>query len=76
MSHIYSDRISASDAANTEGRVYLVCDSCGFFYGDVRLYPEQTVECPECGSEAAWAFPKLDKALAMQAQIKEAKVRV
>jgi anaerobic ribonucleoside-triphosphate reductase len=54
-----------------DGPVYLVCDRCGFFYGDVRLYPEQTVECPECGSEAAWAFPKLDKALGYQAQVRQ-----
>jgi len=55
-----------------DGPVYLVCDRCGFFYGDVRLYPEQTVECPECGSETAWAFPKLDKALEFQGQVREA----
>ena len=54
-----------------EGRVYLVCDRCGFFYGDVRLYPEVTVQCEECGSEAAWAFPTAEKALALQAQIEE-----
>jgi hypothetical protein len=40
-----------------KSRVYLVCDGCGFFYGDIRLYPDAVVKCEECGSEAAWAFP-------------------
>jgi hypothetical protein len=51
-------------------RVYLVCDRCGFFYGDIRLYPDMVVKCDECGSEAAWAFPTLGKALDCQRQVK------
>jgi hypothetical protein len=60
-----------ADEREIEGCVYLVCDCCGFFYGDIRLYPAMTVCCPECDSQAAWAFPRLDKALEYQAQVKE-----
>ncbi len=51
--------------------VYVVCDRCGFFYGDVRLVGGK-IKCPDCGHEAAWAFPSITKALAYQAQVWEA----
>jgi DNA-directed RNA polymerase subunit RPC12/RpoP len=47
--------------------VYLVCDDCGFFYGDIRLYEEQTVDCPTCGSTVAKAFGQIEHALDYQA---------
>lgn len=52
------------------GAIYLVCDGCGFFYGDIRLYEEQTVDCPECGTTVGFAFGQLDHALDYQARIR------
>jgi hypothetical protein len=43
--------------------IYLVCDGCGFFYGDIRLYEQQTVDCPKCGTTVAHAYGQLDHAL-------------
>jgi anaerobic ribonucleoside-triphosphate reductase len=43
--------------------MFLVCDACGFFYGDVRLRELEIPVCPECGEERAWAFPRIGPAL-------------
>jgi len=51
-------------------RCYLVCDRCGFFYGRVTLSDKWEIECPECGRDAAWAFPTREKALDYQAQLR------
>ena len=58
----------------TDSHVYAVCSGCGFFYGDLRLYPEQGIDCPECRSATARAFGKIDDALAYQNERFEVKV--
>lgn len=62
-------------SAPSEPRCYVVCDRCGYFYGDVYLGNPQGIECPECRSDAAWAFGRIDKALDYQAQVREANTR-
>lgn len=43
--------------------IYLVCDGCGFFYGDIRLYEAATVDCPQCRTTVAKAYGLIDHAL-------------
>jgi hypothetical protein len=49
---------------------YAVCDKCGFFLGDLLLYPAQLCVCDKCGAERLWVFPSIDKALQHSRDIK------
>jgi hypothetical protein len=53
-----------------EGRVYAVCDRCGHFAGDLRLYPGQEASCDQCGADRLWAFADRAKALQHSRDIK------
>jgi hypothetical protein len=51
--------------------IYLACEECAFFYGDIRLYPDLPLKCPDCGSDQGLAFADLEYALAWVAANKE-----
>lgn len=44
---------------------YVVCDGCGYWHG-WRDDVDPVSPCPECGTDAAWAFEKVENALQYQ----------
>jgi len=47
-----------------ENSLYVVCDNCGFFHGDLRLHETAAILCPDCGAEDGRVFARIEKALA------------